>query len=384
MRRVTYSAIVVVLAPALWAQAPEARIGIYDWGGRYPHSVNEGITAIAGLGGHFARVAVSPVYLRDYHIASVCFPHFSLALAAQTPDLQQAFANPAIRVYMLTAYDGVTFGDCQTPNFLNPSFFTTDHTAAVIQEYSDFTLYLYQAYAASQKQFILSNWESDNAVYCGQAYAYATDPAFRATCQLQYASSYGISGPAAAMQGLQLWLNARAEGISQGRARARAAGLNGVGVYSAPEFNIVRALRNSGLPSVLYDVLPSVAFDYVSYSAWESINTAAPVATLQADLDTIREVTGSSAIIIGESGFPRLDQNGRSVALSSEVISAALAWGVPYLVQWQLYDTDAAHPFGLYDVDGQPTPLAAWFRFRFRQDEPLTRPAPRRQALGMP
>jgi hypothetical protein len=130
--------------------------------------------------------------------------------------------------------------------------------------------------------------------------------------------------------------------------------------------------------------LPSVTFDYVSYSAWESLNSSDPVATLQSDLDTIREVTGSSAVIIGESGFSRLDSGNHSVELSSEVISAALAWGVRYLVQWQLYDADSAHPFGLYDLDGQATSLADWFRLYYQQDQPVVRPVPRRQALGIP
>lgn len=381
MRKLTCGAIVVLIAPSLWAQAPSARIGIYHWGGQYPHSIAEGVAAIAGLGGHFARVALSPLYLRDYNIANVCFPQFSLALAARTPDLQQAFANPAIRVYMITAYDGVTYGDCRTPKFLDPSFFSRDHTAAVIREYSDFTLSLYQTHAGSQKQFILSNWESDNAVYCGQAYTYATDPAFRSTCQLQYASGYGVPGPEVAFQGLQIWFNARAEGIADGRARALAAGLDGVGVYSAPEFNIVRALHDNGWPSVLYDVLPSASFDYVSYSAWESINTSSPASTLQTDLDTVRDVIGSSAIIIGETGFSRLDNDRQTVALTSAVVSAALAWGVPYLVQWQLYDTDAAHAYGLYDLTGRATPLADWFRLRFQGHHSAVRPAPRQQAL---
>ena len=76
-------------------------------------------------------------------------------------------------------------------------------------------------------------------------------------------------------------------------------------VYAAPEINIVRALRESGLKSVLYDVLPSVMFDYVSYSAYESINALDPSAALHADLDTIAAVIGSNSIIVGETGFSR-------------------------------------------------------------------------------
>jgi hypothetical protein len=156
-------------------------------------------------------------------------------------------------------------------------------------------------------------------------------------------------------------------GILDGRLRARAEGIEAKRVYLAPEFNIVRALHDGGFQSVLYDVLPYATFDYVSYSAWESINSADPTGTLLADLETIRNVAGTNAIIIGETGFSRADWPGQDVTRTSNVISAALDWGVAYIVQWNLYDTDAQDQFGLYDLQGQPTPLAAWFQGLFQR-----------------
>ena len=373
VRKVMCVAIAGLCASALFAGTPSAaRIGVYHWGGRYTHSVGDGVDTISNLGGHVARIALSARSYRDYNMSADCHPAFSLTAAVQEPDMKRAFENPEVDVLILTAYDGISWGDCQRQNFIDPAFFTPEHTAAVVQEYSDFTLYLSRTYQHTHKRFIISNWESDNSVYCGAAYGYAVDAAFRARCRSQYLASFGVASPEDALQGMKLWLQARAQGIVEGRLRAQAEGIGGTRVYIAPEFNIVRALHDRGLPSVLYDVLPSVMFDYVSYSAWESINTPDPVGTLQADLNTIQDVVGSSSIIVGESGFLRGNRQGWDVARTSEVISAALTWGAAYVIQWQLYDSDPANTYGLYDLEGQPTPLANWFQGRFQQDEPAT------------
>jgi hypothetical protein len=247
--------LLAVLPGFLPAQTQRTGLGVYHWGGQYPHSINEGVVAIADLGGHVARIVLSPRYYLDYHIDSTCYPAFSLAAIAQEPDVRQALANPAIDVFMITAFDGVTYGDCQALNFLNPAFLTPDHFAQVVQEYSDFTLYLERTFRRTRKRFILSNWESDNSVFCGAAYSYATSPAIRNSCRSQYSSSFGIPSPEDALQGLKLWLQARSQGILDGEARARAAGLEDRRVFHAPEFNIVHALHDRGFPSVLYDVV---------------------------------------------------------------------------------------------------------------------------------
>ena len=133
-------------------------------------------------------------------------------------------------------------------------------------------------------------------------------------------------------------------------------------VYSAPEMNAVRVLREHGYPSVLYDVLPYVNFDYVSYSAWESINRSDPVPRLREDLNRIRDAAGSTAIIIGESGFSRNPADLQVVTRVDEVLRAAMAWGVEYVIHWQLFDQDENWKSGLYDLNGAPTPFESYFR----------------------
>jgi hypothetical protein len=341
---------------------PADTVGVYHWGGRYSTSMSEGVERIAQLGDHVARVVLAPTYYRDYNIGTDCYPGYSLSGIAREADVKRALDNESITVLMLTAYDGVTFGDCQHARFVNPSFYTPDNTAAIVQEYSDFTLYLYQTYRHTEKRFIVSDWESDNAVYCDAAYAYATVPKFRSQCDANYFALYGNSSVAESIQGLKLWYQARQRGIADGRDRAAAEGIGGVRVYFAAEFSSMHALHDAGFQSVLYDVLPVVIVDYVSYSAYESINAANPAITLRADLNTIQGVVGSSAIIVGETGFSRSAWGAQAVSRIEAVIFAAKAWGVAYIIQWNLYDGDTQDDFGLFDVNGNQTAIGAYFQ----------------------
>jgi len=133
-------------------------------------------------------------------------------------------------------------------------------------------------------------------------------------------------------------------------------------VYFAPEFCITRALHDGGFQSVLYDVLPSVMFDYVSYSAYESINAAQPGDTLTADLNTIREVTGSRSIILGEIGFSQSAWGTAAISRTSEVLAAADSWGVSYVFVWNLYDSSVGDDYGAYGTDGTLTDLGAYYQ----------------------
>jgi hypothetical protein len=345
-----------------FAGTPAETVGFYHWGGEYPVSGSAGVEKIAGLGSHAARIALSPKYNMEYNQGTACSTAGSLEALAQEPDIQAAFDNPHVDVFMITAYDFTTYGDCQTQQFLEPGFYTTANTQTLVQEYSDFTLYLYRTYAHSGKRFIISNWEGDNEIYCGAAYAYATSESFRESCNQGYSSEYyGNPTPAESFEALKLWFQFRQQGIADGRLRAAQEGLTDTLVYFAPEFCITRALHEGGFESVLYDVLPSVLFDYVSYSAYESINTSQPAETLTEDLNTIEKVTGSKSIILGEIGFARSVWGAATTVRIGEVLAAADAWGVPYIFVWNLYDTSATEDYGAYSTDGLPTPLAGYY-----------------------
>jgi hypothetical protein len=349
---------------AALAEPPAKIVGVYHWGGQVPRSVSQGVEQIAGLGGRIVRIALSPRHYSDYEGRDACYSGFSLAAIAQDPDVKKALDNPSIDLFMFTAYDGTSFGDCVHHRYLNPGFYTPENTAALIQEYSDFTLYLYQTYQHTHKRFIISNWEADNDVYCGAAYAYATDRRAREACDSSYAYYYdGNSTPEQSLEGLQHWFQLREKGIVDGRNRAALMGMGGMRVYFAPEFSIVHVLHDAGLKSVLYDVVPKVIFDYVSYSTYESINRSDPDSALGADLNLIQDTTGSSSIIFGEIGFSRSEWGSDvAVSRSARVIAAAISWGVSLIFQWNLYDQDSSNDYGLIDTAGDLTPLGAFYK----------------------
>lgn len=372
LHRESVFAVLTLFAAALNARATEPSLthilGFYHWGGQRTASVSQGVEQIANLGGKLARVVLSPRYYFDYNLGSNCYEKFSLSALIREPDVERALDNEQIEVFMLTAYDGQTFGDCVHHRQLDPTFYTPSHTAAIVKEYSDLTFNLYKRYHNTRKRFIISNWEGDNEVYCGAAYAYAVDPITRAACIANYQSVYqGIPSPDDSITGLRLWFQARQQGIEDGRTRALSHGIGGKQVYFAPEFCIVRALHDAGFKSVLYDVLPFVSFDYVSYSSYESINEAEPGTTLLADLNTIQGVVGSNAIILGELGFARSVWGSEgTIVRTDEVISIAQSWGISYLFQWNMYDQSTIEDFGICDMMGRLTPLGEYYRQRLR------------------
>jgi hypothetical protein len=364
-------AAVLSVLPAVCAQ-PGVRnffadkVGIYHWAGRQADGVASGVRAVLALNGSMVRIALSPRMDIDYNRSSQCLPSFRLADVLDDDDLRNALADPRLKVVMATVYDGVSSADCRNPSYLNLGFYSEANTARLVAEYSDFVYRLHVLFDGTGKRFILSNWEGDNAVYCGSAYAYAFLGEFRANCDRSYPQYYGGNEtPWESIEAMILWHRARYLGAKSGIERARAEGLGGIEVLMAPEISAVRMLHEQGFASVLYDVLPRISFDYVSYSSWESLGAAKPAETLASDLDLIRSVTASSRIIVGEMGFARSAYGDRQVAAAQAYQEAALRWGAAYIIYWSLYDSDPANDFGLFDVNGALTPIGAYYRSMF-------------------
>jgi hypothetical protein len=357
---------------ALWCSvqwvataAQTGDIGIYHWGGQAQVSMSDGVQRIAALGGRVARVVFSPKYYSDYRGVPTCYANFSLAVLAREPDVERALDTPQIRTFMLTVYDGATFGDCRTHKYLNVNFYTPKNMVAVKREYSDFVLHLFGRHAGTERQFILSNWEGDNDVYCGAAFAYASDPSFRKHCDDNYPLLYdGNTDPAQSLEGMRLWLEARQEGIADGIARAAAAGLSGVTIVHAPEVNIVRTLEDHGFRSVLRDVLPRLRPDYVSYSAYESLNTERPADAIIDDLGTVRALSGTPHVIIGEAGYARTRAD--TASLLETALRSAFGAGVRHIMVWNLSDDTHGGEFGVLDARGNLTEVGVVLTKFFR------------------
>ena len=308
-------------------------IGPYFWGGSISGVPASGIMAAGdaiakGLDASVIRIYMGAKSDMDYTGGS-CIPNFTLTDLAKRSDFNAILSDPQFRTVVITAYDGVSFGDCWTKSYLDPAFYTPANIQKIENEYTDFADYLKQF----NKSFIISNWEGDNDAYCGSIGAAAV--------------SDGASCPNAPqnLAGLAAWFAARHAGI-------KAAGA--ANVFDAIEFNSVGILKDKGLPSLLYDVIPSEAADYYSYSSYESINVSPD--RFSADVDAIRGLLPGGQLMIGEFGFKVGDfGNAAATALRlQETAQVIQDKSLPYGIVWNLLDNPVG--FGLDNSAGTITP----------------------------
>jgi hypothetical protein len=138
-----------------------------------------------------------------------------------------------------------------------------------------------------------------------------------------------------------------------------------------PEINSVRDLPEAGYRNVLTDVVPTISWDFVSYSSWEALNHSDPIGRLQGDIERIRTVADTPNLIIGELGYASAHWGSDTAGKTNEAIAAAAEMRIPYVFQWLLYEDATKAGFGLFDEAGRPTALALNFRARYPQPRRL-------------
>jgi hypothetical protein len=298
----------------------------------------------------------------DYRTGGHCIGDFSLEAALQRSDVQRVLTDRGLQTLVITAYDGTGFRHCTTHDYLSPTWYTDANTEQLENEYADLAYRLRVLTHVSPKQIILSNWEGDNALYCGSAHMFIESATFRASCRDSYASIVpGGSGPGDGVQGMILWHRARYKGVQDGNKRADVAGIGSPRILVAPEISSVWMLRASGYASVLHDVVPAVPYDLISFSSYEAL--AGSPKALRAALDEIRRVTGSDQVMIGELGFPRSVHGAmETVRKTREALDEALNWGVRYVIIWNLSDANEGESYGMYDFSGRLTEVGVFVR----------------------
>lgn len=362
---------VMIVLPGIAAAEPARdaaadRVGVYHWAGERADGVNSGVRELIALNARIVRIVLSARMDIDYNRSKNCIADFRLASALDDTDVRTALLHPELKVIMLTALDGTGFGDCTTHNYLSRDFYSHPVTSRMVDEYSEFVYRLHVLLQGSGKRIVLSNWEGDNDLYCGRADAYASSAEFRTWCNAVYPAVYGGNrGPHDSVEGMVLWMKARYLGVTLGNQRAEREGLNGLDVEVAPEISAVHMLHDRNLESVLYDVIPRVPFDAVSYSSYESIYRDDPAAELAAALDIIRLVSHANAVIIGELGYARSTFGTRLVTLTERAVHGAMAAGAAFVILWNLYDQGPCDDFGLIDGDGKVTELGERYRQGF-------------------
>jgi len=316
------------------AQTPFAdRLGVtHDWGHYHfttKDFLTEGADEIAATGSHVIKLWLSPDTRYAYAPNSTWPAYTNMVDTVKVSYFANALKRPEFHTYILNALpaDDTTAGEC--PNWMT---YTSTNYNSVHDAFKNLTVYLMQTYKGTGKTFILQNWESDNA---SQKFAIP------------------LSTPANA-NALIGWLNARQDGITDGRA---AAANTGVSVYGAAEVNYLGA-RNPNDAWAIDRVVPWTHMDLYSYSCY-SYDTEYSASTIQTNLSYIKTMApdsptfGANNVYVGEFGTPQnaadVQNEWTQYSLTYTQAKAALDWGALYVVYWQIFDNEYNSSTGKYN-----------------------------------
>lgn len=330
--------------------APQPRLDPFNYivgtqtiGSRYQFTdqtrLVETAQAILGMGSNLIKFKLGPDYEAQHYTAGRRDDVHSLAeLAEREPSVRAVLDMPFAHVILWAyAFNGGWWGDG----------YTDDEAGREYREIRQLAEYLLKRYDGSGKTFLLGHWEGDWYLH----------PDYNA----------GAEPSAEKVQAMIRWLNNRQRAVDDAK---RAVPHNDVQVFHYTEVNLVnKALE--GKKCLTNDVLPHTAVDYVSYSAYDVTvpNRGRSRALLQRALDHIESKLPAKPgipgkrVFVGEFGFPlELTKTPEQQdAFSREVILAALEWGCPYVLYWQLYCNevqDGQHRgFWLIDTEGRKQPF---------------------------
>ncbi|MFN7930889.1 MAG: hypothetical protein U0Y68_23785 [Blastocatellia bacterium] len=351
----------LALAPALSLYAQTVpplpteradRFGIYNWGvdyAAYPPGtmdrLNWAADKVAHLGSRTIRVALpGDIYLVNEPDRT------DLAQIATSAAYDRLFSDARFQTYLLTTYSASDLQGCWQDGFTTSEYYATREEFARLGE----TLLSNPHYAG--KTFIILNWEGDNAMAA-------------------------FANKQSSWDAFTAWIQARADGIKDARLRQPNSTAH---IYSGLEFNAVRAKSGAacGAPvtervaadplknrCVIDYVAPRVTVDYYSYSAWQTIISAAWKGqefktALQQDLQfALAQVRRQNPtvqarnFVLGEYGFHRSYWGESGVAnfvnAMFDAVEAPDAFPVSYAIFWQIIDNAPSYAngedgFGLY------------------------------------
>lgn len=241
----------------------------------------------------------------------------TLVEAASSPTYQKILEMP-FDYYLIWTYEcGFEFGG----GFWRDGM-TEAEKAKVYKEYYDFCCYLLKKYNNSRKTFYLGHWEGDWMLLKG----YRGNPTKQA------------------ISGMIGWLSMRQKACDDAK---RDVAHSNVEIYNYTE--VTRVLDSiKGLDTLTNSVLPYTNIDYVSYSSYESEDRSAGDDAIAERYRTTlnylesklpkKNVPGKR-VWIGEYGFQRshFPDAFEQERLCRIVNCAALEWGCPFVLYWQMY-----------------------------------------------
>jgi len=352
------AALASVFALSPVAASAEGFVGAYVWGGmidthvgiqRFYDTVdsalNNGFTAI--------RFKLGPGQANDYGITpDPCYGIKTLSCYAQVMFDSPVWDNPKLTTVILTALDFTAYlNEGGSNNGYVDTYNLAAHQAAIEAEYTGLFNVLQQRFAGRNVQFILSNWEGDNVVYCGSSYNYATNPAFAAKCVHPNNESN-----AQAAAGLVTWFGYRDQAVA-----AFVAANPSINLIQAPEFNAYSMFDsgchgycNAATDTVLAQIGAAGGRGYCSYSSYDT--QGVPGSTYYSSITGILKTC--KHMMIGEAGYDMaVKPQSMDLGLFQELyeIDTTAAIGV---VPWHYADpANSPTKYGLVDHTGAPQDL---------------------------
>lgn len=304
---------------------------------------------ILDMGSNILKISMGRRYCTDHYSLPEQKGIKSLTDLAQKEPSYREVLNMPFAFYHIWAYG---FSPVKWSDGLSPQERRTEYN-----ELYALAMYLLRTYHGTGKTFLIGHWEGDWHLRPG--YDRTKDPNPRA------------------IQGMIDWLNIRQKAIDDAKHDTN---VTGVHLYHYTEANLVQ-IGIQGRPCLVTNVLPHTAVDNVSYSSYDTINRNRGQVTksLHETLDFIESklppkpgIPGKR-VFIGEYGFPL--EGGttpdKQSQYAQDVCRAALEWGCPYILYWELYCNeikDGTHRgFWLIDDENVEQPFYLWLQAYYQK-----------------
>jgi hypothetical protein len=327
---------------AFSAEPPNLLLGTQAIGGRYQFTQEEPLLEsaklIAELGSGIIKFSISKQASFGKTKANVRGGNpgwKTLAEIAEKEPTHRTVLDRPFTHFFLWAYPFTTHGSAGT--------FKTAERDLEYREMFDLAAHLLRTYSGTGKKFYLGHWEGD----------WHLRPHFDP--KQPFPEGFGDNFIA--------WLNVRQQAIDDAK---RDTPHQNVEVWHYTEANLVEPFLKGG-QCLANDILPQVEVDFVSYSCYDSLQRGirddlhATLNHIESKLKPKAGLAGKR-VFIGEYGFPARryspeEQNRKSI----ETMIAAIEWGCPFVLYWELYDnegtTDKPGGFWLINEKNEKQPL---------------------------
>ena len=322
------------------AMAVPDRLGVTHAAGRYSLGgddfILEGADEILKIGSRVFKGWLDDDPRNVYRFGRPLPKVGSLVELVSTPSYQALFARP-FTAYIFEVYQWGAPRHYWLDQ-ARPEWFVEEE-----RQIEELATHLLTRYAGTGKTFVFQNWEGDWAVR-------------------------GHSNPddipdQRAFDGMLRWMDARQRGVERARRRV---GADDVLVLNALEVNLVEHALD-GKQCVTNSVFPRSSCDLYSYSAWDTALNPERFAAALAHMHEMAprsELISGTNVIVGEFGCAEINAGSdAAAAVVKSQATAALDFGCPWVVYWQLFDDSCTETpngptncsgFWLLKPDGRP------------------------------